>query len=88
MQDLLLTLEKNKFYQELVASLAEEDKAQFMTDVSQMAKMLNELCNDFDDLMNKEEGTNKFMEALGSAINRRAFHDNNGVTEVPWPEKN
>ena len=49
MQDLLLTLEKNKFYQELVASLAEEDKAQFMTDVSQMAKMLNELCNDYDD---------------------------------------
>ena len=28
------------------------------------------------------------MEAMGSAINRRAFYDNNGVTEIPWPEKN
>ena len=88
MKDLRLTLEKNKFYQDLVKSLPEEDRAQFIDDISQMATMLNEMCNNFDDLMQTESGPDKFMEALGSAINRRAFHDNNGVTEIPWPEKN
>jgi hypothetical protein len=88
MEDLLLTVEKNKFYQELVTSIPEADRAKFIEEVAQMAKIMTGICDSFDDIMQSEEGPDKFMEAMGSAINRRAFYDNNGVTEIPWPEKN
>ena len=87
MKDLLLEVEKNKFYQELLSSIPEKDRKQFMKDVSEMASVINSLCSDFDMLMQDENGPDKFLNALGSAINRRAFQDNNGVTEIPWPEK-
>ena len=87
MKDLLLTIEKNKFYQELLASVPDESKEQFVAEVSQMAQTMNALCESFDNFMETEEGPDKFLEIVGGAINRRAFRDNNGVTEIPWPEK-
>lgn len=87
MEDLLLTIEKNKFYQELLASVPDESKEKFVAEVTQMAHVMNTLCKSFDDFMKTEEGPDKFLEVMGSAINRRAFQDNNGVTEIPWPEK-
>ncbi len=88
MEDILLTVEKNKFYQELLNSVPEEHRAQFLDEVTQMAQAMNAICKSFDDFMQTEDGPDKFLEVVGSAINRRAFQGNNGVTEIPWPEKN
>tara|TARA_Y100000592_G_C5299578_1_gene234828 strand:+ start:62 stop:328 length:267 start_codon:yes stop_codon:yes gene_type:complete len=87
MKDLLLEVEKNPFYQELLASVPKENREQFIKEVAEMAKAIDGLCSDFDVLMNSEGGPDKFLSALGSAINRRSFYGNNGVTEIPWPEK-
>ena len=86
-KDLLLTVEKSKLYQDLIESIQKKDRPQFMKEVSEMAIVIDSLCVDFDELMQSNDGPDKFLKAMGSAINRRAFHDNNGVTEFPWPEK-
>lgn len=88
MEDLLLTIEKNKFYQDLIKSIPEDNRAEFVNEVTKLASLMTNVCHSLDELLQTEEGPDKFLEAVGSAINRRAFKDNNGVTEIPWPEKN
>ena len=88
MEDLLLILEKDKLYQDLLKTLSKEEQKEFVLEVEKMAANMNKICDSFDNLMQQDDGPDKFMKVVGNAINRRSFYGNNGVTEIPWPEKN
>ena len=87
-EDLLLEIEKDPYYKELIELVPEEDRKELITNIEQMSQALNLLCSEFDELLSTGKGQHDFLNTVGSAINRRAFHDNEGVTEIPWPEKN
>ena len=88
MEDLFLSLEKDPRYQAIIETVPESDRKEIVNNIEQLAKTINKFCIDFDELLQTEEGQDKFMNTVGGAINRRAFYGNNGVTEIPWPEKN
>ena len=87
MQDLLLMLEKDEFYKELLASIPEDQQREFVLEIEKMASSLNQICSDFESFMQQEGAADQFVDIVGSAINRGTFSGNNGVTEIPWPEK-
>jgi len=87
MEDILLRLDKDPRYRKLLASIDANDKDDFVKSVEDLGSIMNLICASFDDLLATEEGQDKFLNEVGGAINRRSFYNNNGVTEIPWPEK-
>ena len=87
-QDLLLEMENDPFYKELIASVPKEDRGELVTAIEKMTQDFNDICHAFDELLSTGKGQHDFLNSVGAAINRRDFYGNNGVTEIPWPEKN
>ena len=87
MNDLLLELEKNEYYQSLIKDLPEEEQPIFIETMTKMAREFSIMRDNFSEMISScsEKDLLKLIDEVGEGLNRRSFRGNPGVTEVPWP---
>ena len=83
--NILLELTKDEYYKEILESVQESDRNEFIEYIENLARSMDDACKKFDDIMGDAENLEIFIDELGGSLNRRSFKDNVGVQEGMWP---
>tara|TARA_Y100001973_G_C5204994_1_gene340813 strand:+ start:761 stop:1039 length:279 start_codon:yes stop_codon:yes gene_type:complete len=83
--NLLLDLTKEEYYKQILESVSEDEKEEFILYIENIARQMETVCKKFEDIVSTPENLEILINELGDSINRSAFKGNIGAEGALWP---